>query len=302
MGDAGHAILSPKDENCLLFDSLPVSLPQNEIPDSLDISTSADAGVKLLQQLDTSCLAEGVVWRDLCALTGTFRTFYGQAQVASTWKRLCQSQKPFAFQAVPGTSEVVRIGKEHSWVLTSYTFSCDGPPKTRCSGFIGLVPDPLTSGWKIWMFTTLLEELVGFPNPDKPRPDEQLGGPPTEQDLLQCLEKQPEYNCVVVGAGFSGLAIAGRLHSMGFKVVTLDKNPSLGDNWKNRYDSARCKLYKVEVATRALMGRTVHTTREYSDFPLGRMFTSQDPVFPGRLDLIRTYKKYVDAHGLVSNV
>jgi hypothetical protein len=45
--------------------------------------------------------------------------------------------------------------------------------------------------------------------------------------------------------------------------------------------------------------RPVHTTRYYSDFPLGRMFSLDDPEFPGRLDLVRTYEKYANIHGLV---
>lgn len=43
----------------------------------------------------------------------------------------------------------------------------------------------------------------------------------------------------------------------------------------------------------------VHTTRDYSDFPLGRMFSQDDAVFPSRLDLARVYEKYADIHGLV---
>jgi hypothetical protein len=43
----------------------------------------------------------------------------------------------------------------------------------------------------------------------------------------------------------------------------------------------------------------VHTTKQYCDFPHGRTFTDSDPVFPGRLDLIRSYEKYVKTHGLV---
>lgn len=44
---------------------------------------------------------------------------------------------------------------------------------------------------------------------------------------------------------------------------------------------------------------SVHTTKAYSDLPLGRMFTDEEHIFPGRLDLIRMFKRYADFHSLV---
>lgn len=44
---------------------------------------------------------------------------------------------------------------------------------------------------------------------------------------------------------------------------------------------------------------SVHTTKAYCDFPLARTFTPEDPIFPGRLDLARSYDRYVSQHALV---
>lgn len=50
------------------------------------------------------------------------------------------------------------------------------------------------------------------------------------------------FGCVVVGAGFAGLSVAGRLKAMGIRSVTLEQNPDVGDNWLNRYESMRCEI------------------------------------------------------------
>ena len=241
MGSLSAHTLSPKDKNRILFESLPASLPEVLVPDDTDHLAVASAGVARLERLEEESLGDVVVWRDLCALTGTFRTFYGPERVLSVWRELYETHRPRAFKPVPGTSEIVRFGKRCSWVQMAYTFECCATPETLCSGIVALVPDA-NSQWRIWMFTTLLEQLKGYPSPDR-RAD--------EQSHVQSIASLPQANgmdrgevleCVVAGAGFSGLATAGRLKALGINVVTLDKNPEVGDNWKNRYDSARCEF------------------------------------------------------------
>jgi hypothetical protein len=46
----------------------------------------------------------------------------------------------------------------------------------------------------------------------------------------------------------------------------------------------------------------VHTSRDYSDMPLGRIFTQEDPYFLSGKDLARGYQKYVDKHDIVSGL
>lgn len=235
--------LSPKDLNSILFDSLPASLPEVHIPNDVNADAIATDGVRRLSQLCRADLANSIVWRDLCALTGCFRTFYGAERVSVVWEKVVLTHQPTSFKLVPGTAEVVRAGDRSSWILAAYTFQCLGEPKTQCSGLIGLIPDVNGKEWKIWLFTTLLEELEGYPSPDRVSKSSDdtvkgstLGAHSANNEIIQC---------VVVGAGFSGLAIAGRLHAMGIKVAVLEKNPDLGDNWKNRYDSARCRFRSI---------------------------------------------------------
>ncbi|KAH8817494.1 flavin-containing monooxygenase [Xylogone sp. PMI_703] len=261
------------------FERLQGSLPVVNISPDVDHAAIASAAIVQLGHLKEDSFADNVLWRDICALTGTFRTFYGSQRTLSAWRELSQVQQPCGFEPVNGTSQIIRVGDNHSWIQTRYTFECHGSPAIKCSGLIALVPDSEfnSSQWKIWMLTTLLEEIKGFPNPDSmPIQASANGNYPNEH-----CSGNNDFDCVVVGAGFSGLCLAGRLKALGVRSVALEKYPGIGDNWRNRYESAR-----------------FHTTKYYSDFPLGRMYSPDDPEFPGRLDLIRTYQKYAEIHGL----
>lgn len=44
---------------------------------------------------------------------------------------------------------------------------------------------------------------------------------------------------------------------------------------------------------------SVHTARDFSDFPLGRMFTEDDPYFLNVKQLARGYEEYANKHKLV---
>jgi hypothetical protein len=228
--------LSINGRNAAKFDALPASLPLANIDENLDHAAVAAAAIKRLELFEGDLLSDSIVWRDLCALTGTFRTFFGADRVASVWKDVCQVHRPFDFQIVPGSSAILRSGEKSSWVQAEYTFECRGHPALLCSGIVGLIPDPNSSQWKIWLMTTLLEELKGFPSPDK------VVTMSNDTEEHAAVENNDYFQCVVVGAGFSGLAMAGRLKAMGVQCLVLEKSPDIGDNWKNRYDSATCKF------------------------------------------------------------
>lgn len=52
----------------------------------------------------------------------------------------------------------------------------------------------------------------------------------------------PRFNCAIIGAGQAGLSVAGRLAALGVSYVVLKKNKAIGDNWRLRYKSTKCKL------------------------------------------------------------
>lgn len=42
--------------------------------------------------------------------------------------------------------------------------------------------------------------------------------------------QEPHFDCVAIGAGMSGLSIAGRLKALGVSTVTLERNAQIGQN------------------------------------------------------------------------
>jgi hypothetical protein len=50
-----------------------------------------------------------------------------------------------------------------------------------------------------------------------------------------------KFDCIIIGGGQAGLSQGGRLKALGISYVVLDKYQEVGDNWKLRYESARCK-------------------------------------------------------------
>ena len=51
----------------------------------------------------------------------------------------------------------------------------------------------------------------------------------------------PQYDAIVVGAGFAGLYMLHRLQKRGLKVIALEQGSDVGGTWYwNRYPGARC--------------------------------------------------------------
>jgi hypothetical protein len=191
-----------------------------------------------LNQFNADVFTKDAIWRDLYALTGTLRTFNGQSRIMSVWPEVASVHHQAYFALIPNSSKIVRLGAESSWIQARFSFETFGKPATLCSGQIGVISDS-NSGWKIWLLTTILEELKGFPNPDFIKPGE---GNRTSQSTNGSAQ-QARFDCVVVGAGFAGLCLAGRLKVMGIPSVVLERNAQVGDNWLKRYDSARCEVF-----------------------------------------------------------
>ena len=255
------------------IEKLPGSLPFTQVDSTVDHALIAESCVANLNSFQPGILTDDAIWRDIFALTGTLRTFNGARNVTNAWNDLVARHQPKKFAVMPGTSKIVHIGPDHSWVSARFTFETSGTPAARCSGQIGLVPQ-LDGLWKIWLITSILEELQGFPNPDF-MTAAGISSTKTVHD------KGADYECVVVGAGFAGLCLSGRLKAMGIHYLVIERNEHIGDNWTNRYDSAR-----------------FHTSKYYSDMPLGPIFQEGYDYFPTGKELARGYQEYASRHQL----
>lgn len=270
--------------------SLPSSLPQVDIRDDVDAASIAstffqDQGFSL----DSNNLTPSAIWRDLFSLTGTLRTFYGQSSISCAWKELAAIHKPYNFALIPGTSRVARFGPRTCWIQANFTFRTHGSdrPGTECSGTISMIPTEIGS-WRIWMVSTVLEEVYGFGNPDFLEPALHT---PTDTVPLDRVDNITEingessitehYDCVVVGAGMAGLSIAGRFKALGVSYAVLEKYDQIGQNWTDRYESVK-----------------LHTCKEYAHLPFGRTFSLEDPYFLTGKDLARGYSNWTRKYAI----
>jgi thioredoxin reductase len=335
---------------------LPGSLPTANIPDDTDPAKVVKAAVKNLNLgLRADSLTDQAQWRDLFALTGTLRTFFGPKGIEAAWRERSMLHEPTSFSVIPGSTRIIRRGPKTAWVQGLFSFATHGNPPTTCSGIIGLVPDENSSSWKIWVLSTILERVQGVDDVDVLEPEvtpetngkdtveypkaiQAKGTPhvngsgidgyseepayakPNGQDLSNGhtesnghavpngdelhregpLDGSPEmngdaagngngitpspveYGCVVCGGGQAGLAIAGRLKAGGVSdCVVLDKNDIVGGIWQNRYDSVK-----------------LHTSKDISQLPFGRIFPPEDPYYLGKEHLVRGYQKFVKQFGL----
>lgn len=222
----------------VLLADVPGKLPQSQMPDDIDAPSIAANWVSKLSCLRPEMLDDNAVWRDLYALTGLPRTFFGRDQIFSAWSDVGACRQPKGFSMMPGTAQIMSPGPGVSWVQANYQFETSGTPATVCSGLVGLVPDG-RGDWKIWLLTTILEEFTASHSPDI-----LVGGCSRCHDVYP-IENSTPYECVVVGAGFAGLCMSARLKALHVRYITLEKNARVGDNWRARYDSATCKISDV---------------------------------------------------------
>lgn len=247
----------------------PATLPEVHIPDDTDSEAIATAVLPQLLDLKADSLTDNAIWRDTLALTGTFRTFHTPEKVAKAWRYLCKTSTIRDLAITAGTSQVLRFGPKACWLQASFSFTTDGACPSTCSGSLGLVPHG--DSWKIWLITTILERPLGFPDVDR------LEAGPPESNNAALLD------CIVVGAGMAGLALAGRLKAIGLSYTVMEQHAGIGDIWTQaRYDSVK-----------------LHTSRDYNQLPGDpRSFRPEDPYHLSSHDVAMGFQRYVKTFGI----
>lgn len=240
------------------IEKLPSALPHAHIEANANHEAIIWSCLKSLNQFNTDVFSEDAIWRDLYALTGTLRTFNGQSCILSIWAELECIHHQAYFALIPSSSKIIRVGAESSWIQARFSFETFGKPATLCSCQIGVIPDS-TLRWKIWLLTPILKELKGFQNPDFIKPGK---GNRTSQRTNNSMQ-QTHFDCVVVGAGFAGLCLAGCLKVMGIHSVVLERSAEVGDNWLKRYDSTRFEVFDYVWLGVLVISLIVHTSRDY---------------------------------------
>ncbi|KAI5480687.1 hypothetical protein MNV49_007614 [Pseudohyphozyma bogoriensis] len=135
---------------------------------------------------------------------------------------------------------LVPVNDEVTWVSAFLSYET---PVARGRGFIRLrESSPGRGDWLAYTFFTTLWEIKGheeFAYERRP-----LGTFHGEQAMrTNWLERRQEAikfqnsdpTVLIVGGGQNGLMLAARLQVLGIPTLIVEKNPRIGDSWRNRY-------------------------------------------------------------------
>ncbi|MFN2568517.1 MAG: flavin-containing monooxygenase [Candidatus Dormibacteria bacterium] len=181
-------------------------------------------------------------WRDLLAFTWDLRTFSGSRAIAEAFKSTLEAVCPSRFRLTSGKdAAVVEPAPGMRWIQAFFDFET---AVGRGVGFLRLMPagtEPDTP-WKAWTVLTTLDELKGLEEPSGPRRPHGVDHGEHRGRRSWLERRQDEQSLaggdpavVVVGAGQGGLTIAARLKQLGVDTLVVERNPRVGDNWRNRY-------------------------------------------------------------------
>ena len=246
------------------FDDIPGELPRATLPEDVDLNAVAQNAVTKLNDLQESNLTPNVIWRDLLALSGYYRTFYSTSRVFQTLAKLSREKKRSVFRVKEANKpRIGKSGADSSWVDIDILFTAQhNNLAENCMGTVSVIPDA-NGKWQIWMLRTWLECFDGHGHPDVLEPADEYVKGISEGRAHQVngtsngdhRSDTKEYGAIVIGGGQAGLSVAGRLKALGVSYVLLEKNAQIGDVWAQRYESLKW-----------------HTSKEYGNLPFARTY------------------------------
>ncbi|KAF9257935.1 FAD/NAD(P)-binding domain-containing protein [Marasmius fiardii PR-910] len=94
------------------------------------------------------------------------------------------------------------------------------------------------NGWKLYTMFTCLDKLDGSVE----KVGSNRSNIPIVEPWDQVRRKQVEFedrdpDVLIIGGGHVGLEVAARLKGLDIRALVIEKNPHIGDNWRNRYES-----------------------------------------------------------------
>jgi len=112
----------------------------------------------------------------------------------------------------------------------------------RGRGIVNLTAtDNSGAHWKAFTMYTCLQELKGCEERARDRRPRGLEKGETKNWLDKRQETESmesaEPTVIVIGAGQGGLNLAARLGTLDILTLVIERNPRVGDNWRNRYKS-----------------------------------------------------------------
>ncbi|KAI0163674.1 hypothetical protein BJ166DRAFT_526909 [Pestalotiopsis sp. NC0098] len=174
-------------------------------------------------------LEEQSYWRDQLAFTWHLRTFYTPRVCASSLVETVSLRGIDKSVVVDGSPQFIPASPTLQFINCEFIFSTSSPAAS-CRGSMKLVPVKAddTISWKIWIFSTWVENLDVHPENTV-----LLDSPGRELDNIDQFDTE----VFIIGGGNAAAALAARLKAVGVESVIAEQNARIGDNWFLRYYS-----------------------------------------------------------------
>lgn len=182
-------------------------------------------------------------WRDILAFTWDLKTTSGAESVVAALGEACGKHRPSKFLIDRGTLKVFTRKMIGPTIEVFFDFETD---IAQCRGHVRLRPVIDQGGrWLAWTVFTAMEGLKGFE--EKAGQNRRgsssgtsghgaLSGWKTSDEHAATYESEsPEV--LVIGGAQTGLAVAARLGSLDVPTLVVERQPRVGDVWRNRYQS-----------------------------------------------------------------
>ncbi len=177
----------------------------------------------------TALFHENGYWRDLLTFTWTIKTLEGRSAIAGMLEATLARTRPSGF-CLDG--EATDDGETlEAW----FTFETD---RAYGQGILRLRDDHCHT------LLTVMTDLKGF---------EERKGPTRSQGIVHKADPKRETwsearareeaalgdsvqpYCLIIGGGQGGVALGARLRQLDVPTIIVEKNPRIGDSWRNRY-------------------------------------------------------------------
>lgn len=211
------------------------------VPSDLDASqVASDWFIKFTASIESadidsilSLLVEDAYWRDVLSITWDFRTIYGTPKITQFLQdRVSKANlKGFNLHSVGFEQPFPDL----AWIQGLFSFEIG--ELGIGEGVFRIVPTS-TGEWKGHCVYTNLETLKDFP--------EKIGHHrephPTRGKWVENRRREQEFQdtepyVIVIGGGQCGLETAARLKYLDIPTLVIEKEPRIGNKWRNRYDA-----------------------------------------------------------------
>ncbi len=186
-------------------------------------------------------LTDDAYWRDILALSWDIRTFSGNENAGLALATYARDRRPCDFVLDEGSVQSIKRGHIDPSIEALFNFETD---IGLCRGHLRLRNSKDGSGkWAAWTVFTALEDLKGHEEKaGSQRPTFTESSGDKSRKWVTAAEHSAHFetndpDTVIIGGAQSGLALAARLGALDVPALVIEKEPRIGDVWRNRYAS-----------------------------------------------------------------